>query len=94
MINKLKLFMYLNSASRYLDNRLNIDNPYFEITVKRIYPPELQINKANVSDTEIPDLDLRLSISNGFVLYKIYDKCDNLYFEKQRFSIFFFFFGW
>ena len=32
----------------------------------RIYPPELQLNKANASDTEAPFLDLHLSISNGF----------------------------
>ena len=39
-----------------------------------IYPPELQLNKANSSDTEAPFLDLQSSISNGFVLSKIYDK--------------------
>ena len=33
---------------------LNIDNPYFEGMVNRIYPPELQLNKANTSDTEAP----------------------------------------
>ena len=41
-----------NSTSRYLDDLLNIDNPYFEDMVNRIYPPELQLNKANTSDTE------------------------------------------
>ena len=55
-----------------LDDLLNIDNPYFEGMVNRIYPPELQLNKANTSDTEAPFLDLHLSISNGFVSYKIY----------------------
>ena len=34
-----------NSTSRYLDNLLNIDNPYFEQTVSQIYPTELQLNK-------------------------------------------------
>ena len=57
---------------------LNIDNPYFEGIVNRIYPPELQLNKANTSDTEAPFLDLHLSISNGFVSSKIYDKRDAL----------------
>ena len=38
--------------------------------VNRIYPPELQLNKANTSDTEAPFLDLHLSISNGFVSSK------------------------
>ena len=41
-------------------------HPYFEGMVNRIYPPELQLNKANTSDTEAPFLDLHLSISNGF----------------------------
>ena len=36
------------STSRYLDVLLNIDNPYFE---GQIYPPELQLNKANIADT-------------------------------------------
>ena len=50
---------------------------YFEHMVDRIYPAELQLNKANSSDTEAPFLDLNLSISNGTVLAKIYDKRDD-----------------
>ena len=41
-----------NSTSRYLDDLLNIDNNFFDSMVNRIYPSELQLNKANVSDTE------------------------------------------
>ena len=41
-----------NSTSRYLDNLLNIDNIHFEHMVHRIYSAELQLNKANASDTE------------------------------------------
>ena len=47
-----------NSTSRYLDDRLNIDNNFFDSMVNRIYPSELQLNKANVSDTEASLLDL------------------------------------
>ena len=43
----------------------------------RIYLAELQLNKANSSDTEAPCLDLNLSISNGTVSTKIYDKRDD-----------------
>ena len=43
-----------NLTSRYLDDILNIDNPYFEGMVNQIYPTELQLNKANTSDTEPP----------------------------------------
>ena len=39
--------------------------------VGRIYPPELQLNKAYASDTETPFLELHLSLSNGFVSSKI-----------------------
>ena len=41
--------------------------------VDRIYPAELQLNKANSSDTEAPFLDLNLSISYGTVSAKLYD---------------------
>ena len=49
--------------------------------VNRIYPPELQLNKANTSDIEAPFLDLHLSISNGFVSSKIYDKRNDFDFD-------------
>ena len=58
-----------NSTSRYLDDLLNIDNPYFEGMVNQLYSPELQLNKANISDTESPFLDLHLSVANGFVFF-------------------------
>ena len=66
-----------NSTSRYLDDLLNIDNFYFDQMVDRIYHTELQLNKANSSDTGAPFLDLNLSISNGIVSTKIYDKRNN-----------------
>ena len=69
----------------HLDDLLNTDNPYFEGMVNRIYPPELQLNKANTSDTEAPFLDLHLSISNGFVSSKIYDKRDDFDFDIVNF---------
>ena len=53
-----------NSTSRYQDVLLNIYNNFFDCMVDRIYPSELQLNKANVSDTEASFLDLHLSISN------------------------------
>ena len=53
--------------------------------VNRIYPSELQLNKANVSDTEASFLDLHLSISDGFIQTKIYDKRDNFDFDIVNF---------
>ena len=43
-----------------------------------IYPSDLQLNKANISDTEAAFLDLHLPISNDIVSPKIYDKLDKL----------------
>ena len=74
-----------NSTSRYLDDLLNIDNNFFDSMVNRIYPSELQLNKANVSDAEASFLDLHLSISDGFVKTKIYDKRDDFDFDIVNF---------
>ena len=53
--------------------------------VDRIYPGELQLNRANSSDTEAPFLALNLSISNGKVPIKIYDKRDDFDFDIVNF---------
>ena len=53
--------------------------------VGQIYPTELQLNTANSSDTEAPFLDLNLSITNGIVSSKIYDKLDKFNFEIVNF---------
>ena len=54
--------------------------------VNQIYPSELQLNKANISDTEAPFLDLHLSVANGFVSSKIYDKRDDFDFDIVNFT--------
>ena len=70
--NQADIIEAFNSTSRYLDDLLNIDNIYFEQIVNRIYPAEMQLNKANSSDIEAPFLDLNLSTSNGTVSSKSY----------------------
>ena len=70
---------------RYFDDLLNIDNIYFDQMVDRIYPPELQLNRANSSDIEAPFLDLNLCISDGTVSTKIYDKRDDFDFDIVNF---------
>ena len=70
-----------------MDNILNINNVYFDNMVSQIYPSELQLNKANASDTEAVFLDLHLSISNDIVSTKIYDKRDDFDFEIVNFPV-------
>ena len=43
------------------------------------------MNKANISDTEAPFLDLHLPVANGFVSSKIYDKRDDFDFDIVNF---------
>ena len=83
--NQADVIEALNYTSWYLDDLLNVDNPYFEGMVNQIYSPELQLNKANISDTEAPVLDLHLSVANGFVSPKIYDKCNDFDFDIVKF---------
>ena len=83
--NQTDIIEAFNSTSRYLDDLLNIDNPYFEQMVGQIYPSEFQLNKANFSDTEAPFLDLNFSITNGIVSSKIYNKRDDFNFEIENF---------
>ena len=85
--NQVDIIEAFNATSTYLDDLLNIDNPYFEQMVGQIYPTELQLNKANSANTEAPFLDLNLSITNGIVSFKIYDKGDDFNFKNSKFPI-------
>ena len=84
--NQADIIEAFNSTSRYLDDLLNIDNIYFDQMVDRIHSTELQLNRANSSDTEAPFLVLNLCISNGTVSTKIYDKRDDFDFDIVNFS--------
>ena len=83
--NQSDVIVAFNSTSRYLDDLLNIANNFIDRMVYHIYPSELQLHKVNVSDTEASFLYLHLSISNGFVKTKIYDKRDDLDFDLSNF---------
>ena len=48
--------------------------------MNRIYPPELRLIKASL-------FDLHLSILNGFISSKIYDKRDDFDFDKMNFPV-------
>ena len=85
MISRLILLMLLTLRPDILTIILNIDNVYFDTMISQIYPSELQLNKANTSDTKAAFLDLHLSISNDIVSTKIYDKRDDFDFEMVIF---------
>ena len=41
-----------NTTFRYLDHILNINNVHFNNMISQMYPSELQLIKANTSDTK------------------------------------------
>ena len=79
--NQSEVIEAFNSTSRYLDDLLNIDNNFFDSMVNHIYPSELQLNKANVSDTKASFLDLHLSIS--MVLLRLKFLINGMTFDKR-----------
>ena len=64
---------------------MNIDYNFCDSMVNHIYLSEPQLNKANVSDTKTSFLDLHLSLSDGFVKTKNYDKRDDFDFDIVNF---------
>ena len=76
--DKTDIIEAFNSIFRYLVELFNNANPYLEQMAGQIYSTDLQLNKANSSDTEATFLDLNLSITKDIVSSKICDKRDDL----------------
>ena len=51
-----------NTTSRYLDDILNINSIYFNNVISQVCPSELQLNRANTSDTEASLMDLHVAL--------------------------------
>lgn len=79
------IILAFNNTSRYLDDICNIDNKFFHSMIKDIYPPQLELNKANFVDTNASFLDLNISIINGKIKTSIYDKRDDFNFQIVNF---------
>ena len=77
---------YQTDLSSIIILQFNSQIIHFERMVNQIYPPEMQLNKPNTSDTEYPILDLHLSISSGSYSSKIYDMRDYFDFDIEKFS--------
>ena len=86
-VKQAEIIEAFKSTSRYLDDLLNIDNPYFEGMVNRIYPPELQLNKANTSDTEAPFFGFAFIYFKRIVSSQIHDKRDDFDFDIVNFPL-------
>ena len=72
-----------NDTSRYLDDIFTIDNPEFEKHIPDIYPAELHLNKANTSDKET--LDVNIKVIGSDIHTSVYDKRDDFGFPIVNF---------
>ena len=66
-----------NDTSRYLDDIFTIDYLAFAEHITDIYPREIQLNKANTSDTETSFLDLNIKVIGSNIHTSVYDKRDD-----------------
>jgi len=74
---QLDLIQRFNLTSRYIDDILNLDNPYFEQYIHNIYPKELVLNKSCQSNIDAAFLDLHLTINNNMIK-QVYTKLGRL----------------
>ena len=65
---------------------LYLYNPEFENHILDIYPAELQLNKANISDKESSFLDLNIKVISSDIHTSVYDKRDDFGFPIVNFS--------
>ena len=76
----------LNSTSRYLNDLLNIDNPYFEQIVSQIYLAELHLIKQSLLYRSII-FRLNFFITNGILCSKMDVKGDCFNFEIGNYPL-------
>ena len=83
--SKTDLIDKFNNTYRYLDDIFSVNNSDFYKYTSEIYPKELTLNKANNNSLKCPFLDLDVSISQGKISTKIYDKRDDFSFPIVNF---------
>ena len=66
-----------NDTFMYLNDIFTIDNPEFEKHIPDIYPAELWLNKANISDKETSFFDFNIKVIGKDNHTNVYDKRDD-----------------
>ena len=74
-----------NFTFRYIDDVLSINNRSFHDHLHTIYPPELEIKETTETSTSASYLDLLLSVTDGTLSTKLYDKRDDFDFRIVNF---------
>ena len=82
---RFELIDKFNDTSRYLDDIFTIDNPAFAEHIPDIYSREIQLNKANTSDTETSFLDINIKGIGDYIQTSVYDKREDFGFPIVNF---------
>ncbi len=77
--SKLHLVDKFNNTFRYLDDILALNNDDFVTYTNEIYPPELTLNKVNSNNQHCPFLNLDITVCNGKLNTKMFDKRDLIF---------------
>ena len=81
-----RLTRSFNLCCRYIDDLIVFNNKKFLDCLKKIYPSQLTVEKANKSNHLTDYLDLTFIIDNGGKLStRLYDKCDDFDFHIVNF---------
>ena len=78
---KLHLAKKFNLVFRYIDDLFSLNIEDFGKYAKEIYPPELELKETTEGKTTASYLDLSITISNGMLQFKLYDKRDDFNFN-------------
>lgn len=82
------LAVAFNTTFRYIDNVSSVNNCYFYSYVDSIYRSELKIKDTTDSENSVSYLDILLEKDvNCNLSTKLYDKCDDLRNEFNKFCI-------
>jgi len=78
-----------SNTARYIDDLITVNNSYFAVYAKDIYPKSLELGKENESPFEASFLDLNIKVhrngSKGYFVTNLYDKRDAFGFKIVNF---------
>jgi hypothetical protein len=76
----------LEHVFRFQDDLISFnDEGYLEYCISEIYPPEMVVNKTNISVRKSNFLDMTISIYRGKFYFSLYDKRDDYDFDVISF---------
>lgn len=74
----------MQNVFRFIDDLNAMNDNIFLENIHNIYPPELELKKENINESEATFLDLHIKIQNNEYHTCLYDKRDDFGFDIVR----------